>query len=542
MTISQSLRAVNLQDLDAVIYRSLRHLDWIEYAEASATVTARKLRESSCALALIPLGELLEYGGYDILPYGIVPTGSGPNLVILSNQPWEELTEIYFDVSGVVLVLRIILAEFYHGRHIAFRRRSANAVLGKHCGIALFGDEALRLAQGYACQTHIADLWRAHTGLPLPLAVWAARPGRLHAANVDALAMCFERACSLLPVYARDAAEERRLDRESTAKYVSEGVRYHLEEGALRAVETLGHIGREHRLLPSLRTALTGVSDINALLEDASNGSRISLQDTLLVVQQAELWDVLLAADVKTSSAGSKLVHAVLPLVNSAEAVRKVLTFEEIHSRLAALPHVTRLTLLAAPNAPVTLQYVLELIRSMRSAYAFEISALSPDTVYRLAELEGVSVSAVLKQLCESGLSLLGEEPPELLLDRERSGQQLLSCDDWLHLRTTAAEIGLRSLCSIEVHSGQQWEERLLHLSVVRQLHDETHCCSSFVCRASSRESSSLSVQEFLRVVAISRLFLDADICVEADPFTFGTPVAEICCAAAGATSALLRA
>ena len=79
----------------------------------------------------------------------------------------------------------------------------------------------------------------------------------------------------------------------------------------------------------------------------------------------------------------------------------------------------------------------------------------------------------------------------------------------------------------------ESWEDRLIHLHKVRQLQDETGGFTAFITWSFQEENTKLkkgntSAPEYLRVQAISRLFLDNIANIQSSWVTQGPSVGQI--------------
>ena len=131
-------------------------------------------------------------------------------------------------------------------------------------GALLIGDAALEVEGRFAYELDLGQAWKEMTGLPFVFAVWVARPGAARRATT----------CMLLHALARGTACRARRrsraagraarggDAAQHARYLTESIRYALDDDALRGLREFLRRAAEARLLPpaELRVHRRGAS------------------------------------------------------------------------------------------------------------------------------------------------------------------------------------------------------------------------------------------------------------------------------------------
>lgn len=163
------------------------------------------------------------------------------------------------------------------------------------------------------------------------------------------------------------------------------------------------------------------------------------------------------------------------------------------------------------------------------------VHGFSPPEIVFLAEREGLAVGEVLTALREAGLASLPGGGAEILSDPIRSALSPRKCsaDAWIHVMAEAHRLGLRSTATMVIGLGETIEHRLEHLSRIRDLQDATGGFTAFIPWTFQPSHTGLAVPEassveYLRFLALSRLFLDNIPNIQASWVTQGPRVGQL--------------
>jgi cyclic dehypoxanthinyl futalosine synthase len=218
-------------------------------------------------------------------------------------------------------------------------------------------------------------------------------------------------------------------------------------------------------------------------------------------------------------------VHAPAALVEQARAAR---------ARGA-----TRLLLQGGHNPALTLDYHLELIRTLREGCPeLELHMYSPPEVRAIAGYSGLSVSALLERLFAAGLRTLPGGGAEILSDRVRRRVSPLKCsaDDWIDVMRRAHTAGFRTTATMMYGHVEEPEDVVEHLHRLRALQDETRGFFAFIPWSFKPGTSPLSRHvdrapgpaRYLRILGVSRLYLDNVPHVQASWFSEGEKTGQL--------------
>ncbi|HEV2908276.1 MAG TPA: CofH family radical SAM protein, partial [Candidatus Eremiobacteraceae bacterium] len=167
------------------------------------------------------------------------------------------------------------------------------------------------------------------------------------------------------------------------------------------------------------------------------------------------------------------------------------------------------------PDLPIT--YYTDLFLAVGQRFpGVDIHSLSTSEICGIAKQEGMSIEAVLVTLREAGLKSLPGAGAEILVDRVRKRISARKIDDdrWIEVMRIAQRLGMPTTATMMFGSVETDAERIMHLDVIRRLQDETNGFTAFIpwyyvpfkTPLKGKEATGL---EYLRVLAISRLYLD---------------------------------
>jgi cyclic dehypoxanthinyl futalosine synthase len=183
------------------------------------------------------------------------------------------------------------------------------------------------------------------------------------------------------------------------------------------------------------------------------------------------------------------------------------------------------------------------LLAHLKSKFKVLLHCFSPPEIQHLAEREGLPVETVLVRLRAAGLDSLPGGGAEILADRVRAIVSPAKCTagQWLGVMRTAHRLGMRTSATMVFGHVETPEERIEHLVRLRDLQDETGGFLSFIAWPFQAGNTELlrarrlgpawrptSGAEYLRMLAVARLFLDNIPNVQASYVTMGTRIGQM--------------
>jgi cyclic dehypoxanthinyl futalosine synthase len=186
-------------------------------------------------------------------------------------------------------------------------------------------------------------------------------------------------------------------------------------------------------------------------------------------------------------------------------------------------------------NPDMGLEYYEALLGFVRENYPdVHVHGFSPPEIVYFAGLAGLTVSQVIARLKAAGLASIPGGGAEILSDRVRRAVAPAKCSsaEWLEVMRQAHRQGLRTTATMMFGHVETWQERIGHLTALRDLQDETGGFTAFIPWGFQPDNTALggrkcSPQEYLRVLALSRLVLDNFASLQASWVTMGREIAQ---------------
>jgi cyclic dehypoxanthinyl futalosine synthase len=147
-----------------------------------------------------------------------------------------------------------------------------------------------------------------------------------------------------------------------------------------------------------------------------------------------------------------------------------------------------------------------------------------------------LSKREVIQRLHDAGLDSFAGAGAEILVARPRHEIAPLkeSGEDWLAVMETAHELGVESTATFMMGTGETNAERIEHLRMIREVQDRTGGFRSFIPWTYQPENNHLrgrtqaSTIEYLRLVAVARLFFDNITHLQGSWLTTGKEVGQL--------------
>ncbi len=167
------------------------------------------------------------------------------------------------------------------------------------------------------------------------------------------------------------------------------------------------------------------------------------------------------------------------------------------------------------------------------------VHGFSPPEIHHFAKVSSLSISEVLDRLITAGLGSIPGGGAEILSDRVRSltAPQKCNADEWIAIMEQAHEKGLRTTATMMFGHVEQLSERLEHLLRLRELQDRTGGFTAFIpwpfqpdntLLGDENLSSKTGGFEYLKMLALSRIYLDNFDNIQASWVTQGPKVAQL--------------
>ncbi|HEV3471505.1 MAG TPA: cyclic dehypoxanthinyl futalosine synthase [Pyrinomonadaceae bacterium] len=165
------------------------------------------------------------------------------------------------------------------------------------------------------------------------------------------------------------------------------------------------------------------------------------------------------------------------------------------------------------------LEWYEDLLRTLHARYPdFQLHCFSPPEIHNIHLISKLPYEEIMRRLKEAGLYSMPGGGGEILDDEvRRRVSTKCTTQEWLDVMRATHRVGLRSTATMMFGIGDRAEHRVRHLQRIRDLQDETGGFTAFIPWTFQRENTALGRRikeeptgvDYLRVLAVSRLFLD---------------------------------
>jgi len=192
------------------------------------------------------------------------------------------------------------------------------------------------------------------------------------------------------------------------------------------------------------------------------------------------------------------------------------------------------------------LQWYADLFSRLKSWYPeLKLHSLGPPEIVHISELSGTSYSETLATLKQAGLDSLPGAGAEILNDRVRRLISNGKCSgkEWLDVMRAAHQLNITTSATMMFGHIETIQERFEHLVWIRQVQSEKPAASkgflAFIPWPYQDDGTllnrvkgirnSVSANEYIRMIALSRIMLVNIDNIQASWLTVGPEVAKIC-------------
>lgn len=181
------------------------------------------------------------------------------------------------------------------------------------------------------------------------------------------------------------------------------------------------------------------------------------------------------------------------------------------------------------------IDYFTDMFSSIKRKYDITIHSLTAPEIVHIAGVSGLTTRETLQRLAAAGLDSLPGGGAEVLHDevRTRISPNKIRTAEWLRVMQEAHEIGLKTTATMMMGSLDTVEHRLAHLEAIRELQDKTGGFRAFIMwtyQPGNNElmGSKVTSLEYLRMLALSRLYLDNFAHVQGSWVTQGKQIGQL--------------
>jgi cyclic dehypoxanthinyl futalosine synthase len=195
-------------------------------------------------------------------------------------------------------------------------------------------------------------------------------------------------------------------------------------------------------------------------------------------------------------------------------------------------------------------EYYEELFAAVKAAYPdLVIHSIGPSEIIHMARVSDVPIEDAVRRIKAAGLDSIAGAGAEMLPDRPRTAIAPLkeSGERWLEVMQVAHRLGVESTATMMMGTGETNAERIEHLRMIRDVQDGA--CAAGYGSAGPGESGGFrafipwtyqpannhlrgrtqaTTLEYLRLVAVARLFFDNVAHLQASWLTTGKDVGQL--------------
>lgn len=186
-------------------------------------------------------------------------------------------------------------------------------------------------------------------------------------------------------------------------------------------------------------------------------------------------------------------------------------------------------------HTAISLEYYEELLNLLGKEMGFSVRGFSPVELKHIAAHYHISMPDLLKRFREAGLSSVPGAGAEILTNRMRKelAPRKLNAKQWCDIMGACHEAGLPGSSNIVIGSTETPQDVVEHLEHIRRQQDATGGFLTFVPWTFQPQTDRFTIRhvrgvEYLKLLGLSRLFLDNIAHIEVSVLGMGKPLGEL--------------
>ena len=299
--------------------------------------------------------------------------------------------------------------------------------------------------------------------------------------------------------------------------------------------------------------------DVKTILESAAEGGRVSSEEAGRLFEEAALLDLAACADrirqrIHPDNVISYIIDRNINYTNVCKEFCTFCAFYRVKGDPEAyvLPdHViykkieetlmlggTGILMQGGVHPDLKIDYYERLLSGIKERFQIHCHCFSPPEILNIARVSRMSVADVFVRLKAAGLDSMPGGGGEILDDEIRNAISPLKCktDEWLMVHREAHRSGMRTTGTMMIGVGETIDHRIRHLERLRNLQDETGGFTAFIpwtfqpenTELAQRNLPEVTAAEYLRLLALSRIYLDNFQNVQVSWLTVGLKVGQV--------------
>lgn len=300
------------------------------------------------------------------------------------------------------------------------------------------------------------------------------------------------------------------------------------------------------------------------IYEKVESGGRINSEEALILLKEADFLTLgKLAKNIALKKNGPKAAFLIDRNINYTNVCTARcsfcafyrphkhkqsydLSFDQIDEKIQETLNMggTRILLQGGLHPEHTLETYEKLISHIHKTFpTLHIHAFSPPEIYHVAQAGNFTYEEVLTRLKNVGLKTIPGGGAEILIDEIRDQLIEGKCGawEWLEIMETAHKLGIQSTATMMLGHIESLEDRIEHIKRLRDVQDKTGGFLSFIPWTFQPENTPLHPKikrndnvklasgfEYLRFLAVCRIFLDNFDHIQVSLLTQGSKIAQI--------------
>jgi cyclic dehypoxanthinyl futalosine synthase len=299
--------------------------------------------------------------------------------------------------------------------------------------------------------------------------------------------------------------------------------------------------------------------NIGSILESAAEGGRISSEEAVRLFEQADFLDLAACADrirqrLHPANVISYIIDRNINYTNvcrefcsfcafyrvKGDADAYVLPDHVIHKKIEETLALggTGILMQGGVHPDLKIDYYERLLSGIKERFQIHCHCFSPPEILNIARVSKLTVPEVFVRLKSAGLDSMPGGGGEILDDEIRNNISPLKCktEEWLMVHREAHRLGLRTTGTMMIGVGETMHHRIRHFERLRDLQDETGGFTAFIpwtfqpenTELAQRKLPEVTAAEYLRLLALSRIYFDNIPNVQVSWLTVGLKIGQV--------------
>lgn len=295
---------------------------------------------------------------------------------------------------------------------------------------------------------------------------------------------------------------------------------------------------------------------MHPLLQKSIDKKRLSPEEAVEVLKKADWTEVVKAAnDVRNRELpGKRVGYTVYRIINytnicaigcdfcafsrkADERRAYTLSLEKIREKALEAKRfgADQIFLQGGVNETLPISYYTDVLQMLTRELGMSVRGFSPVELVHIASAHKLTLDKLLDIFKNAGLSSVPGAGAEILSDkiRKQISPKKLSAKEWKDALAVCQKNGLPGSANIVIGSVETPEDIVKHLELVRSLQDETSGVKSFVAWTFQPQTDRFPIRhvspmEYLKVLGLSRLYLDNIRHIEVSVLGMGKQIGEL--------------